>query len=103
MQDDIPTLPNTLRSCLRRHFMSHTRLLNLDAAPLMGVATDDSHQYHGKPGAHVGRAWVQVRSRLFGGRIEDDFTIHNRRYHSRIRQMVIVDRKNVVRKYDQVR
>lgn len=40
------------------------RLLNLNAAPLMGVANDDSHQYHGKPGAHVGRAWVQVRSRF---------------------------------------
>ena len=39
------------------------RILNLNAAPLMGVATDDSHQYHGKPGAHVGRGWVQVRSR----------------------------------------
>ena len=39
------------------------RILKLNAAPLMGVATDDSHQYHGKPGAHVGRGWVQVRSR----------------------------------------
>ena len=39
------------------------RILNLNAAPLMGIATDDSHQYHGKPGAHVGRGWVQVRCR----------------------------------------
>ncbi len=39
------------------------RIVNLNAAPLMGIATDDSHQYHGKPGAHVGRGWVQVRCR----------------------------------------
>lgn len=39
------------------------RLLHLASPPLMGVATDDSHAYHGKPGAHTGRGWVQVRSR----------------------------------------
>jgi hypothetical protein len=39
------------------------RIVNLNATPLMGIATDDSHNYHGKPGAHVGRGWVQVRCR----------------------------------------
>lgn len=39
------------------------RLQTLGAAPLLGVATDDSHTYHGKPGAHTGRGWVMVRSR----------------------------------------
>jgi hypothetical protein len=39
------------------------RIVNLNASPLMGIATDDSHQYHGKPGAHVGRGWVQIRCR----------------------------------------
>jgi hypothetical protein len=27
------------------------------------VATDDSHHYHGKPGSHTGRGWIQVQSR----------------------------------------
>lgn len=39
------------------------RLSELNAAPLFGVATDDSHDYHGKPGSHTGRGWIQVRSR----------------------------------------
>ncbi|MGN6546686.1 MAG: PHP domain-containing protein [Aureliella sp.] len=39
------------------------RIQSLDAPPLFGVATDDSHNYHGKPGAHTGRGWVMVRSR----------------------------------------
>ena len=39
------------------------RLSELNAAPLFGVATDDSHQYHGKPGSHTGRGWIQVQSR----------------------------------------
>lgn len=39
------------------------RIRSLDAPPLFGVATDDSHTYHGKPGAHTGRGWVMVRSR----------------------------------------
>lgn len=30
---------------------------------MMGVATDDSHTYHGKQGARPGRGWVMVRSR----------------------------------------
>lgn len=38
------------------------RLVDLHAAPLYGIATDDSHNYHGKPGAHAGRGWVMVRS-----------------------------------------
>lgn len=39
------------------------RLVDLHAAPLFGIATDDSHNYHDKPGgAHPGRGWVMVRS-----------------------------------------
>jgi hypothetical protein len=39
------------------------RLVDLHAEPLFGIATDDSHNYHGKPGgAHPGRGWVMVRS-----------------------------------------
>lgn len=41
------------------------RIGQLNAPPLYGVATDDSHNYHGKPkGASVGRGWVMVRSRF---------------------------------------
>ncbi|MEO8272328.1 MAG: hypothetical protein ABI557_21650 [Aureliella sp.] len=39
------------------------RLIQLDAPPLMGLGNDDSHEYHGLPGARPGRAWVMVRSR----------------------------------------
>ncbi|QDV24036.1 PHP domain-containing protein [Aureliella helgolandensis] len=38
------------------------RLAVLDAEPLLGIATDDSHEYHGKPGARPGRGWVMVQS-----------------------------------------
>lgn len=38
------------------------RIAQLKAAPLYGVATDDSHQYHG--GSNTpGRGWVMVRAR----------------------------------------
>ncbi len=40
------------------------RLGVLDASPLMGLGTDDSHEYHGKPGSHPGRGWVMVRTRF---------------------------------------
>jgi hypothetical protein len=40
------------------------RRTSLDVPPLMGVATDDSHEYHGKPGSRPGRGWVMVRSRF---------------------------------------
>lgn len=40
------------------------RLTQLDAEPLLGVATDDSHEYHGLPGARPGRGWVMVRARF---------------------------------------
>ena len=40
------------------------RIGKLNAPPLFGLATDDSHSYHGKPGAHVGRGWVMVRARF---------------------------------------
>jgi hypothetical protein len=39
------------------------RLAHLDAPPLYGIATDDSHSYHGKPnGARPGRGWQMVRA-----------------------------------------
>ena len=39
------------------------RLVDLKAPPLFGIATDDTHDYHGKAGgAHPGRGWVMVRS-----------------------------------------
>jgi hypothetical protein len=39
------------------------RLTDLKAPALFGVATDDSHSYHGKPNAsHPGRGWVMVRA-----------------------------------------
>ncbi len=39
------------------------RRTDVDVPPLMGIATDDSHEYHGKPGSRPGRGWVMVRSR----------------------------------------
>ena len=39
------------------------RLGELNAPPLLGVATDDSHKYHGLPGSRPGRGWIMVRSR----------------------------------------
>lgn len=38
------------------------RLKLLGATPIMGIGTDDSHEYHGKPGSRPGRGWVMVRS-----------------------------------------
>ncbi len=38
------------------------RVVELEADPLLGIATDDSHEYHGRPGAQPGRAWVMVRA-----------------------------------------
>ncbi|WP_436716521.1 hypothetical protein U8335_03490 [Roseiconus lacunae] len=32
--------------------------------PMMGIATDDSHEYHGRAGSRPGRGWVMVRSRF---------------------------------------
>jgi hypothetical protein len=39
------------------------RLGQLNAPPLYGVGTDDSHKYHGQPGSRPGRGWIMVRSR----------------------------------------
>ncbi|MCA9178576.1 MAG: hypothetical protein KDB14_29145 [Planctomycetales bacterium] len=39
------------------------RLGGLEAPVLYGVATDDSHVYHGKQGSRPGRGWVMVQSR----------------------------------------
>ena len=38
------------------------RRTTLNVPPLMGISTDDSHEYHGKPGSRPGRGWVMVRS-----------------------------------------
>lgn len=38
------------------------RLTQLDAEPLLGIATDDSHEYHGRSGARPGRGWVMVQA-----------------------------------------
>jgi hypothetical protein len=38
------------------------RVDKLDAPPLMGLATDDTHNYFGNRGASPGRGWVMVRA-----------------------------------------
>jgi hypothetical protein len=38
------------------------RLGKLKYAPLFGVATDDSHNYHNSEGATPGRGWIMVRA-----------------------------------------
>lgn len=39
------------------------RLAQLKSPPLFGLATDDTHDYHGEKGANPGRGWIQVESR----------------------------------------
>jgi hypothetical protein len=39
------------------------RLADLKAPPLYGIATDDSHDYHGEPGSRPGRGWVMVQAK----------------------------------------
>ena len=42
------------------------RIAELKSAPMFGLATDDSHQYHGRQGkknARTGRGWVVVRAK----------------------------------------
>lgn len=39
------------------------RLTDVNVPPIMGIATDDSHEYHGRKGARPGRGWIMVRSR----------------------------------------
>lgn len=47
-------------------FANTIRLAELRAAPLFGIATDDSHDYHSQPGepkaSRPGRGWVMVRA-----------------------------------------
>lgn len=38
------------------------RLAHLDAPPLYGIATDDTHHYHGRGGSRPGRGWQMVRA-----------------------------------------
>lgn len=38
------------------------RLAELNAPPLMGIGTDDSHNYFGTRGSSPGRGWVMVRA-----------------------------------------
>lgn len=42
---------------------NHLRVNKLGGSLLLGIATDDSHEYHGKGGSRPGRGWVMVRSR----------------------------------------
>ncbi len=39
------------------------RVGEVNVPPIFGLGCDDSHEYHGKPGARPGRGWVMVRSR----------------------------------------
>jgi hypothetical protein len=39
------------------------RIAGMKARPLMGLATDDSHNYFGTEGSSPGRGWVMVRAR----------------------------------------
>lgn len=41
---------------------NHLRVNKLGGSLLMGVATDDSHEYFGKPGSRPGRGWVMVKA-----------------------------------------
>ena len=38
------------------------RIDKFKSAPLYGLGTDDSHNYHGVTGARPGRGWIQVRA-----------------------------------------
>lgn len=38
------------------------RIDQIKSKPMLGLATDDSHYYHGRPGSHTGRGWVMVQS-----------------------------------------
>jgi hypothetical protein len=38
------------------------RLVQLNAPPLFGIGTDDSHNYHNQSGSTPGRGWVMVRA-----------------------------------------
>jgi hypothetical protein len=38
------------------------RIAKLGAPPLFGIATDDSHEYHGTKGSIPGRGWICVRA-----------------------------------------
>ena len=40
------------------------RIGEMKAAPVSGLATDDSHNYFGKGGSSPGRGWIMVRSRF---------------------------------------
>ncbi len=39
------------------------RIAKLKSPPLMGLGTDDSHYYHGRPGSQPGRGWITVRAK----------------------------------------
>ena len=39
------------------------RTVWLESDPIFGIATDDSHEYHGRAGSRPGRGWVMVRAR----------------------------------------
>ncbi len=41
----------------------NTMRASLNIPLIFGIATDDSHEYHGKKGSRPGRGWVMVKSR----------------------------------------
>lgn len=43
--------------------VSTLRISEYNAPPIFGLATDDSHDYHGEPRSAPGRGWIMVRSR----------------------------------------
>jgi hypothetical protein len=40
------------------------RIQQLATPPLLGLATDDCHEYFGRPGSRPGRGWIMVRARF---------------------------------------
>lgn len=44
--------------------IANTLRLSTGSQPLLGIATDDSHDYHGVGGSRNGRGWVMVRSKF---------------------------------------
>ncbi|WP_435015541.1 PHP domain-containing protein [Tundrisphaera sp. TA3] len=44
--------------------MNTLRIGEMNAAPLYGLGTDDSHNYFGEEGSTPGRGWIEVRARF---------------------------------------
>lgn len=39
------------------------RIAKMKSKPLLGLGTDDCHEYHGRPGSQPGRGWIMVRAK----------------------------------------